>query len=178
MSYKSNIKFVRQHGARVKRFSEMTMPYKMSMAWYMAFDGEAWNLLGKLDNDDNFPSSFSSNKKKDEAQTRMLKLMKQEMPLYVEEYGREKFGVGRIPTGQMLKYFWEYNTDSMRDEFETWEAYHAWYRKNCGIPKHGTRSRWTCIMSGMDDELLQDGWHRFHSYVSLGCRDIPIIYYV
>jgi hypothetical protein len=33
------------------------------------------------------------------------------------------------------------------------------------------------ILSSSDDETLQDGWHRLHSYVRAGHADIPAVFY-
>lgn len=54
-------------------------------------------------------------------------------------------------------------------EFET---YHLCYAEG-DVPDHG-ESLWHCIVGGMD-EWLDDGWHRFHSYVQKGIPLIPTL---
>lgn len=41
------------------------------------------------------------------------------------------------------------------------------------IPNHGNSMY--PVIEGGDDEWLDDGWHRFHSYIKYGKRTIPVL---
>lgn len=53
------------------------------------------------------------------------------------------------------------------------DEYHQLYLRGGDIPNHGD-SRWPCIAPGYG-EWLDDGWHRFHSYVRNGDKYIPLL---
>lgn len=60
-----------------------------------------------------------------------------------------------------------------------WYAYHNWYLSRFGVPDHGT-SRWPIIESDAAElragqAYIDDGWHRFHSYVKAGDTHIPVL---
>jgi hypothetical protein len=62
--------------------------------------------------------------------------------------------------------------DVWGDDFGT---YHRWYMAGGTVPVHATR--WPVIAAPDDeDEWLEDGWHRFHSYVEAGDRVIPALF--
>jgi len=58
-------------------------------------------------------------------------------------------------------------------DFSTFEAYHQWYIEGEDVPDHGN-SVYPVIQGG-DNEWLDDGWHRFHSYVKKGFQRIPVL---
>jgi hypothetical protein len=66
------------------------------------------------------------------------------------------------------------------DDFDgDWETYHDWYVSRGNLPDHGT-SRWPVIEASIearnaDYGYLDDGWHRFHSYVLAGDTHIPLL---
>lgn len=66
------------------------------------------------------------------------------------------------------------------DDFDgDWETYHEWYLSRGNVPDHGT-SRWPVIEATIearnaDEGYLDDGWHRFHSYVHAGDTHIPVL---
>lgn len=51
--------------------------------------------------------------------------------------------------------------------------YHELYVACGDIPDHG-ESKWPCIAPGVN-EWLDDGWHRFHSYIAAGDPFIPLL---
>ena len=59
-------------------------------------------------------------------------------------------------------------------DFKTFDEYHDWYSSYGHVPDHGD-SIWPCILSCVDYELFEDGWHRFHSYVKKGLTNIPVL---
>lgn len=56
---------------------------------------------------------------------------------------------------------------------KTFDDYHQAYLDGGDIPNHGD-SMYPVIEGGMD-EWLDDGWHRFHSYVLYGKKEIPVL---
>lgn len=57
--------------------------------------------------------------------------------------------------------------------YKTFEEYHKWYMDGGDIPSH--KDVWAVILSS-DDEIILDGWHRFHSYVEKDVKMVPCIY--
>lgn len=53
--------------------------------------------------------------------------------------------------------------------------YHDNY-KCSDVPNYGATDRWPVILANKKlDEVLLDGWHRFHSYVAAGHDTIPVM---
>lgn len=96
------------------------------------------------------------------------------------EYAYEKFGYVKIPTKVLCQAIMD-NFKAAKDSkdvlnWATWDEYHAWYVDCSFIPK--PNDVWPVILNRYDDELLQDGWHRFHAYVIQGVKKVPCLYYV
>jgi len=59
-------------------------------------------------------------------------------------------------------------------ECQTFDDYHRIYvGDGSDIPNHGD-SMYPVIESG-DEEWLEDGWHRFHSYVKYDKKEVPVL---
>lgn len=58
-----------------------------------------------------------------------------------------------------------------------WDRYHHRYMQRVSPSLSQRRERWPVILDkeGWTDELLQDGWHRLHTYVSRGWKSIPVL---
>lgn len=71
-------------------------------------------------------------------------------------------------------------TGDHADDFDgDWETYHGWYMDRGSVPDHGD-SRWPVLEASVearnaDFGYLDDGWHRFHSYVAAGDTHIPVL---
>jgi hypothetical protein len=59
-----------------------------------------------------------------------------------------------------------------RLEYNTFDEYHKWYGDE--QTDHGD-SVLPIIIDYDDEELIVDGWHRFHSYVRKGLTEIPVL---
>jgi hypothetical protein len=59
-----------------------------------------------------------------------------------------------------------------RLDFNTFDEYHKWYGDE--QTNHGD-SVLPIIIDYDDEELIIDGWHRFHSYVRKGLNKIPVL---
>lgn len=92
---------------------------------------------------------------------------------YQDEPWGESFGIGKLPTRPLID---EVMHDEELADYPSWAAYHAWYLSLGRVPAH--RERWPVILSKDNYETLEDGWHRFHSYVRDGRRVIPVIWAV
>lgn len=82
--------------------------------------------------------------------------------------GRNKnksFAYGLIPTEILTKEI------AKRLGFKTFKEYHEWYNDNTD---HAD-SILPIILSFDNDELIEDGWHRFHSYYRKSVKQIPVV---
>lgn len=169
---KLNKQLMNKHGGEIIPFKRLTMPYKLSIAWYMSMDGAAWELpFNSFYLDDNkLKKSFIKN-----------------IDMFDKEYGKEKFGVMNIPVDVckqlVIKIMeeGEYLGDGLNEKLPfkyEFKAYHKWYMSGCGVEKHTKKNAWPCILSDFDDEFFQDGWHRFHRYIELKISSIPCVCYV
>lgn len=164
-------KFVGAYGGRVLLFKDLPRPFQMAMVHYMAIDGEAWEVLGAV-----AKLAFHKHSPKVWANA-----ISKSLDLYVEEYGKEKFGMVNIPTEVLTQAIWN-SKDAQESDFKktygTFENYAEWYRNGPHMPKHPAKDRWPVILGGDPiQEVLQDGWHRFHCYVKQNASIIPCIYY-
>lgn len=86
------------------------------------------------------------------------------------DLGREQsFGYVELPMGALTKAI-----ESTIKEFESFDDYHQWYIEwGKDISCH--RSIWPVILDAADDEVILDGWHRFHEYFEKGVKFVPCI---
>lgn len=161
MLSKRNRALVREFRGRVMPFRKLPVSAQLAIAWYMAVDGEAWELPPEYP-----PYGVSFEKIKREF-TSMR-------PFFVKTYGRKKFGYVDVPTEALVEAVMQ---DEEMDRFPSFEEYHRWYVSQGHMPRHGPRDRWPVILSSYNEETLQDGWHRFHHYIRQGARMIPAVYY-
>jgi hypothetical protein len=74
-------------------------------------------------------------------------------------------------------YYGEVPIDLIKDEvkdrlgYKTFDEYHKWYGDDTD---HGD-SVIPIIIDFDDEELIIDGWHRFHSYVRKGLDKVPVL---
>ena len=97
---------------------------------------------------------------------------------YANVYGNKKFLYGIMDVNDII--------EGIRDDYESegyndFNKYHKWYRKT-NKEDHGD-SVFPIILSSdksirNGSEFIEDGWHRFHSYVSKGIKNIPVIKFV
>jgi hypothetical protein len=144
---------------RIIAFRDLPVSHQLAIAHYMAIDGEAWDIL--------FDASVFGAEAAKAALVATL-------PDYVREYGDSAWGVVDIPVDSVKRAVLA--DEELASSFSSWKDYAAWYCKG-GIPEHGPVNRWPVILSSSDDETLQDGWHRLHSYVHAGHADIPAVFY-
>lgn len=158
MVSKRNRVLIRRHGGKVMPFRKLPPAAQLAIAHYMAINGDAWDLPWE-------PARMP-------VRTEEIRRM---MPFFLEEYGDEPFGLVNIPTQALVEAVSQ--DDFFAGEWASFEEYHAWYVSHGGVPHHPKTNRWPVILSSFEDETLQDGWHRFHSYYEQGARTIPAVYY-
>jgi len=133
-------------------FRELPLPHKLAIIWYMAADGCAW------------PAFFED-----------AESMLSSVEMYDDRYGDLIFHIADIPLARLAE---EVMKDAQIQHHGTWQNYHAWYVKGGDVPRHGHQDRWPVILSDDDnEEVLDDGWHRLHSYAAQGDTTIPVIYF-
>lgn len=86
-------------------------------------------------------------------------------------YKNRHFTYEIISVNEAKKRCMEYPFDA--GDFNSFEEYHQWYIGGGCIPNHGDSMY--PVIEGGDDEWLDDGWHRFHSYVKHHKKEIPIL---
>lgn len=158
----NGMNLLEKSGYEIKRFADLDLPSQMAIVWYMAFDGEAWAHI-----DYERTAVFDREAAKDSIRTAM--------PKYVAEHGSTLFGVSKFSVEDFKIAIMA--GGEVAEDFTSWESYQDWYVGCSDVPSHGNIGRWPAIVSGFDDEILQDGWHRTHSYIRNGDTDIPVIFY-
>ena len=135
-------------------FEELPYEYKKSLIIYM-YEGDVVDWSIDLDRD-----VVSQNDK----------LIKTLINDY-ESTGRlrhKSFGYGVVP----MKILTDEITDRLG--YDSFEEYHKDYGDNTD---HGS-SVLPVILSFDNDELIEDGWHRFHSYYRKGLKNIPVVVFM
>jgi hypothetical protein len=96
----------------------------------------------------------------------------------IRNYGKTKFGYGRVPTPELCKACYaNIQVSPVSDhDFVSFSDYNCWYLNQGNVIDHG-KSVWPVILNDFPDEFLQDGWHRFHSYVAKKLKSIPVLYF-
>jgi len=95
------------------------------------------------------------------------------------------YGIATIPmkvaTEECMRCFGQEVHGYDRDQkvHGSFELYHKWYINNDPTDERLVfhKEMWPVILSPYDDEWLQDGWHRFHSYYAQKQKKVPILMY-
>lgn len=165
MASRRNKALIREFGGRVMRFRDLPVPAQLAMAYYMAVDGEAWEL----------PEEVQSSSVRE-----IRKEFRELLPWFRKKYGSKRFGYVVIPMEAIKESILEdpYLVEEI-GTFDSYEAYDEWLHGQPGFRTnvHPTTNRWPVILSSEDEETLQDGWHRLHAYYHQGARMVPALYY-
>lgn len=154
---------VSKSGFEIRRFQDLSAPYQMAIIWYMAFDGEAWATIDYPDNAPFFDKEFAKS------------TIVAALPKYVAAHAETLFGVSVFSLHDVKEAVMA--GAEIGGDFESWESYHKWYIGGEDVQEYAHDCRWPAIVSGFDDEVFQDGWHRMHSYARSGHKDIPVVFY-
>jgi hypothetical protein len=149
-------KLISKHKGKVLKFRHLPKEAKYAMAHYMSIDGEAWL----------YPAAIEVAAKN---RANMAKAIVKSIRFYTKHYGNRRFGYVNIPTKEFLSLFLE----KVRDEYCI---------KNKDLYEKRTKF-WPVILdfSIINEEQvgpIQDGWHRFADYVTMGLKKIPCLYYI
>ena len=98
---------------------------------------------------------------------------------FIKVYGDKEFRVGTISVEDVKEKIMPRVTADL--SFETFDEYHEWFKEGT-FPDHGD-SVFPIVISENEHfdrlvEYIKDGWHRFHSYVNKGLKEIPFVEYV
>lgn len=98
---------------------------------------------------------------------------------------RTVFIGGQLPTSVAAREITRSNPidSDTEKEYKDFDAYHKDYISHVIVPEHPPGNRWPSIIgcSGPPitgsawEEFIEDGWHRFHSYVRDGAKKVPVI---
>lgn len=149
---KLNLKIAERHGAKILKFKDLPKQAQLALVVYM----DCWFL-----NSDVQPG----------------KPIDSYLPFCLKHHGDELFGIAMVPMEHLKKEIMKRKGDVKR-EFKTFDAYHKWYcTSSRGMQVYSKKSVWPCILSQMGEEIFEDGWHRFHSYVKLGLTEVPVLFF-
>lgn len=137
-------------------FEELPFEYQKSLILYM-YEGPVvdWSLDTRIDD-----------VAKDDSLVRVL----------IDDYmsvGRNKnksFAYGLVPMNVLTKEIAD------RMGYDSFEEYHQEYKQGY-LPDHG-KSVLPIILDFNNDELIEDGWHRFHSYYKKGLKNVPVVMFM
>ena len=89
--------------------------------------------------------------------------------------GRNKnksFAYGLVPMKELTKEIAE------RMGYDSFEDYHKDYTSDNYTPGYKKESVWPIILDMDNDELIEDGWHRFHHYYKMGLKKVPAVMFM
>ena len=159
----------------IKPFKDLSKPYQMAMAWYMAVDGEAWDDVW-----DDLPPLKHFSHGSEEYHRYFRQRVEEALPLFIERYGNVEFGVGSWPTSAIIQSI-AHDEHIDRPAEETIAIYNSpepdKYLENYHVKAYPEDYRWPAILSSFEDETLQDGWKRFGFYAGAGYKETPVIFY-
>jgi hypothetical protein len=157
-------KLVQKNGGKVMGYDQLPVPAQLAIAHYMVIDADdasPWVSVLDLDPQD----SVSDLKKR----------LPSFLPKLRKNFGQKRFGYVEVPMEEMAAGIMASDPD-LKD-FPDFAAYHKWYIKHRGTPTHSKKSPWPVILSDNTGELLEDGWHRIHSYYEIGLKKVPAVWY-
>lgn len=162
---------------RIYRFRDLPRPAQFAIIHYMSVDGEAWvhptDLPGSPQVD--WWEADHKWRSRDRRVLAPVEVYGALLDKYVARYGDTEWGYAEIPMVDLA-------TSVMQDQdiadWGEFDHYRDWYARQ-GVPRHPATNRWPVILSskGDQEETLQDGWHRFHSYYRSGAQVVPAVWF-
>lgn len=154
-------------------FRDLPEPAKLALVQYMAVDGDAWEALfnhqaGTLHYEGG--QFITSNAEP------LIEALRRALPDYDALYSEKMFGILDVSSERLKAAIMQ--DEELASSFKDWDEYHASYAAPGDVPLHAPHDRWPAILSNVDDETLQDGWHRTHSYLSQGHATVPLIFFL
>jgi len=103
---------------------------------------------------------------------------RQAMEEYLPYPLKASYRIGEVPMEVIASLVMKFAGDDVEwDANGTFEEYHKWYVSGCvadEMPDHPTHDRWPVILNS--EEVLLDGWHRFHDYYRKGAKMVPVVW--
>ena len=151
---------INNKGLTLSNFNNLPYEYKRGLMTYMV-SGEPVEWKEDVPADPSLVNWFNEDEVND--------IIEQ----YAEVHGNEKFLYGIMDINDIIK-----GVMDTIDDWDDFNKYHKWYIKQ-GKTDHGD-SIFPIILSSDKEiekgyEFIEDGWHRFHSYVDKGITNIPVI---
>jgi len=142
------------HFLKTVSFNELPFEYKKSLIIYF-YEGNVaeWSINNSID-------EISKN-------DNLINILINDY-ISIARNKNKSFAYGLVPIEILTKEV------SKRLGYKTFQEYHEWYNDNTD---HGV-SILPIILSFDNDELIEDGWHRFHSYYSKGVKKIPVVMFM
>jgi hypothetical protein len=155
---KALVNMIKKHGGKVLPFRKLPSTAKYAMAHYMSIDGEAWKVPKSIEN--GYKSKVPPDYDPSVAVVKSI-------GWYTKYYGNRVFGLVNLPTDDIFTLFHSPTAIAFHKMQELYED-----RKQI----------WPIILDFSPvDEFnvgpIQDGWHRFTDYVTMGLKEIPCLYY-
>ena len=101
---------------------------------------------------------------------------KEKVQIWIEDYAKvylhKEFRVGEISIEELKDRIMKCNCF----DFDDFEEYHNWYVEVGDIPDYKD-SVFPVVLSDCG-ECIEDGWHRFHSYIRNKLTKIPFVEYI
>lgn len=144
--------------SQILKFKEMPFDYQRAIVIYGGEDGIVnWTDIGQID-------WFN---------TEQVQIWIDD---YIKVYADREFRLGTIRIEEVIDRIMP--RVSVDTGFETFEEYHEWAYDGTD---HGD-SVFPIVISktlyfDKMEEFIEDGWHRFHSYVHKGIKEIPFVEY-
>lgn len=89
----------------------------------------------------------------------------------------KKFGYKVIDINEISDAIMNLEGSEIPEDFDTFEDYHAWYVKGGDMPDH-TNFKYPVILGDFENEIIRDGWHRFHDYYRKGVKELHLVWFV
>lgn len=81
------------------------------------------------------------------------------------------FGYVELPLSALIE-----AVDVADTTFKTFKEYHEWYIKDETIATY--RNMWSIILDNNRNEVIYDGWHRFHYYVENRVKVVSLVMFL
>ena len=94
-----------------------------------------------------------------------------------EELNNYHYLVGGISINKVKRLIMKNHPDEFLKDFSNFDKYHHWYISHEDTPFY--EDIWPIIIATgcVSNEIIEDGWHRFHSYIRSGIKSIPFVIY-
>lgn len=134
-------------------FKKLPLAYKKGLMTYM-YEGEPveWSVTSQIRDWVNDPN--------------VLILIRD----YAAKHGNKAVEYGMVPTSLIIQRLGEW----LKEEgYANFTEYHKAYQST-NPAVHGD-SLFPLLVDDSNPEYIEDGWHRFHYYVSKGLEEIPVV---